>query len=334
MLRVIAWLFLAMLLVSIGVIGLNMTHSGRNTASISRRSAAPVQQDPTKSGFNPQALKDWEVMRRSESNVVDATGGFSPAAKKRYREMLALALKATFTTTNSFLSVELDGNDHDILVFCASTMNETGSKIILDALRTDESEFWNAIRFAAFASVVFRGNAYQKTLHQTEIAQLSHGYDRFVSKNFQITNSSNSQLRETQSDDAFLSPSAKQRGRTNLALALRGGLKTQRNPIEVEIAGNTDDILVFRSGGMDAATANTLLDSFRQDPAANFWNSLRLFSFNEVVFRGDNYQQSVPRSQFIQWSRNYEQYVSEVRKVVGQITEAAQGESRSVTPPK
>jgi hypothetical protein len=54
---------------------------------------AATNRKPAISEIEPDALKDWEVMKSGKAGVTNAQGRLTPDAKKRMREMLALQLK-------------------------------------------------------------------------------------------------------------------------------------------------------------------------------------------------------------------------------------------------
>jgi len=78
---------------------------------------------------------------------------------------------------------------------------------------------------------------------------------------------------------------------------------------------------------MDSASASELLKALKDDKGRNFGNALRAMAFRELIFCGDNYRTSFSRTDFVQWSHEYENYLSELRKVAGRFSRAMNRES-------
>ena len=77
------------------------------------------------------------------------------------------------------------------------------------------------------------------------------------------------------------SSSSKKRMRESLVLQFQGAMDAQNNPIRVQIEGRDHDRIKFHYSGMNEALATeifTRLDS-------NFWNAMRLMSFEEFLSR-------------------------------------------------
>ena len=77
---------------------------------------------------------------------------------------------------------------------------------------------------------------------------------------------------------------------------------------------------------MDAATANELLKALKDNKGRNFGNALRAMAFQELAFKGDNYNVSFSKTNFVDWCYNYENYLSELRKAAAKISGAVKNE--------
>ena len=126
-----------------------------------------------------------------------------------------------------------------------------------------------------------------------------------------------------------LNPVMQKTMRQNLASALDGGMKSIYKGLEVRLEGENEDKLVLHLGEMNLGVADNLLKTFREDKTGNFWNSLRALGCSELVLSGDTYRRSISRSEFIQWCRDYEKYLSELRKVAGQISGGLEHEAKA-----
>jgi hypothetical protein len=75
--------------------------------------------------------------------------------------------------------------------------------------------------------------------------------------------------------------------------------------------------------------AKELLDGLKGREAGNFGNALRAMAFRELVFRGDNYNTSFSKEHFVEWSYNYDSYLSELHRIAGQFSNAMKREGTS-----
>jgi len=65
----------------------------------------------------------------------------------------------------------------------------------------------------------------------------------------------------------------------------------------------------------------------KDNKGRNFGNALRAMAFRELAFRGDNYNMSFSKTNFVEWSYKYDNYLSELHKVAGRLSGAMKGES-------
>ena len=104
--------------------------------------------------IDPHALDGWKVTKRDQK-LGGSDGGLSAAARKVWREQLALQLKSALAASNE-IGVSLDGADHDKLIVSFGNLNPSVAKIT-EALREAEPDFWNQMRFFGFAELVLTG---------------------------------------------------------------------------------------------------------------------------------------------------------------------------------
>lgn len=100
----------------------------------------------------------------------------------------------------------------------------------------------------------------------------------------------------------------KKRMRETFALSLMGAVASVPN-VSVELQGPEHDKLIVSSPGMSATIASNLPVLLRTADA-DFWNRTRFLGFNEFVFSGSNYSQSIPVAEFAQWGVGYDSFVS------------------------
>jgi hypothetical protein len=283
-------------------------------------------QHQTSSGpvSNPNALNGWEVLKKGQP-LGDASTGLTPAAKKRMRELLALRLKGSLAQVTNLL-VDLQGPDHDKLVFSFSNVDPTVASNLPHAIEEVDPDFWNEMRFSNFKEVVFAGAAQYESIPESKFSQRSHGYEAFV---IAMNDRIGGGVQLSGSDGGELNPSTQKTMRQNLATVLGGALKSIYNSIEVRLEGESDDRLVIHLREMDAAAADGLLKGLQQDQTGNFWNGLRALAFKELILSGDNYRRSIPRDEFIQWCHDYEKYLSELQKAVGEFSGAVKHEAKA-----
>ena len=290
--------------------------------AVSQAKAQPQTSSPP--GFHPDALSGWEILKKDQQ-LGDASTGFTPAAKKRMREMLALRLKGSLAP-GSNLNVDLQGPDHDKLVLSFQKFDPTTASNLPHALEWIDPDFWNEMRFFGFSEVVFAGAAHHEPVPESKFPQWSHGYEDYI---VAMNNRMGAEVQLSGSDGNELNPSMQLTLRQNLAVVLGGGLKRIYNSIEVRLEGESDDKLVLHLREMDAAAADGLLKALQQDQTGNFWNSLRASAFNELILSGDKYSRSIPRDEFIQWCHDYEKYLSELHKAVEEFSGAMKHEAKA-----
>jgi hypothetical protein len=126
-----------------------------------------------------------------------------------------------------------------------------------------------------------------------------------------------------------LTPQAKKRMREALALELSGAMQEQNSPVHFEVTGDNHDILLLQLPSMNEEMSNALIEQFSEGDA-NFWNSLRLINYSQLVFSGDNYRKVVTRDEIVRYSKGYDKYKTEFLKGLKGIQADAQ---REVTKP-
>jgi hypothetical protein len=303
------------LIIIIGLLVGVLAYGSISSALDSR--AAVQRQRLLANGVNPDALKGWEVLKRDQQ-LGDATG-LTPAAKKRMRETFALELRGTGFTN---FVVDLQGDDHDRLVMTSSS-NPIATNLH-EALQQADVDFWNRLRLLDFSEVVFTGTNYSESIPKSKIKEWSHNYETYVSNMHAMYQG---QMFDAGEND--LNPTMQKTMRQNLASALNGGLKSIYKSLEVRLEGENEDKMVLYLPEMNARVADGLLKTFRQDKTGNFWNGLRALGCSELILSGDNYRRSIPQNEFIQWCRDYEKYLSELRKVAGQISGGLKQEAKA-----
>ena len=294
-------------------------HPALESQAIARR------QNLLASGVNTDALKGWEVMKR-DHQLGNTASGLTPAAKKRMREMTALQWKGSLAAFTN-LNVELQGDDHDKLVFSFSNVEPTIATNLPRLLQKADNDFWNRMRFFNFKEVIFAGNNYYESILESKFSQWSNGYEAYISNTVAVYDGTGGQPQLFVGGGKELNPAVQKSMRQNLASGLNGGLKSVYKSIEVRLEGENEDTLILHQREMNAATADNWVKALGKDKAGNFWNGLRAFAFRELVLSGENYQRSIPRKEFIQWCHDYEKYLSEMRKAAGQISGAMKYEA-------
>jgi hypothetical protein len=88
---------------------------------------------------------------------------------------------------------------------------------------------------------------------------------------------------------------------------LAGGFQKRDNPIQVEVVGDSRDVLLFQLPSMNGEIANELIQGFKEQDA-NFWNAMRLMNYSQVVFAGNGYKRVVSREEFLGYGKDYEKY--------------------------
>ncbi len=123
-----------------------------------------------------------------------------------------------------------------------------------------------------------------------------------------------------------LNPAMQKTLRQNFASVFKGAFGEIYKAMDVRLEGEDEDRLIFYIKKMDAAAANELLKALKDNKGRNFGNALRAMAFRELAFRGDNYNVSYSKTNFVDWSFNYENYLSELRKAAERISGAVKTE--------
>ena len=276
-------------------------------------------------GVNPDALKGWEVAKGADQRAVDARLGFPAATKKRMRETFALSLMGAVASVPN-VNVELQGAEHDKLVVSSPTMNATIASNLPVLLRTADADFWNRTRFLGFNEFVFSGSNYYESIPTAKFAQWGTGYDAFVSNMMAMYDTGFSQGQSPTSGHGELNPSMQKVLRQNFASVFKGAFGAIYKALDVRLEGEDEDRLIFYIKEMDAGAANELLKALKDNKGRNFGNALRAMAFRELAFRGENYNISYSKTNFVDWSYNYENYLSELRKAAERISGAVKPE--------
>lgn len=273
------------------------------------------------SGVNPDALKGWEVAKGADQSAVDARLGFPAATKKRMRENFALSLMGAVGSVPT-VKVELQGPEHDRLIVSSPIMNAAIASNLPVILRTADADFWNRTRFFGFSEFVFSGSNYYESIPAAKFAQWGTGYDTFVSNMVAMYDTSFGQAQSPTSEGGELNSSMQKMMRQNFASVFKGAFRAIYKALDVRLEGEEEDKLIFYIKEMDAAAANELLKALKDNKGRNFGNALRAMAFRELAFKGDNYNISYSKTNFVDWSYNYENYLSELRKAAAKISGA------------
>lgn len=125
-------------------------------------------------------------------------------------------------------------------------------------------------------------------------------------------------------DEDGLSSETRKRMREMFALNAAVGMRGQKNPMGVDIAGDNVDVLQFQLPWMNEDLANGLIrDLGRGD--ANFWNGMRLMNFGQIVFSGDNFKKIVTKKEIIAYSQDYDKYREAFLRALKRIQAGANG---------
>ena len=205
-------------------------------------------------------------------------------------------------------------------------MNATIASNLPVLLRTADADFWNRTRFLGFSEFVFSGSNYHESIPAAKFAQWGTGYDTFVSNMVAMYDTGFSQGQSPTSGSGELNPSMQKMLRQNFASVFKGAFGAIYKALDVRLEGKDEDKLIFYIKEMDAATANELLKALKDNKGRNFGNALRAMAFLELAFRGDNYNISYSKTNFVDWSYNYENYLSELRKAAEKISGAVKSE--------
>jgi hypothetical protein len=283
---------------------------------------AKDKQDMQAKGINLDALNGWEVTKNNQ-RIGDVKTGLSPEIIKRMRENFALQCRGELASIEG-ASVELEGDNHDKLTFAFSgALTKDSSKVFVDALRQGDPDFGNRLRFLNFKKLVLAGTNYSETFSQTDFLSWSQNYDAFVSNTIAMygtTGNTNSFF----SNKDEISPEMQKLLRSRLADGMNGALKSIYKSYEVKLVGTNDDVLVFSCKDASEKDMTDMLKSFQEDKNGYFFDGLNAMGISELIFQGGTYRRSIPRSEFTQWCRNYDQYMAELHKVVSQMSDAMQ----------
>jgi hypothetical protein len=201
-------------------------------------------------------------------------------------------------------------------------MNATIASNLPVELRRADTDFWNRTLFLGFSEFVFAGTNYYESIPSAKFAEWGQGYDSFISNMVAMYDAGVIQEKPVGGNIGEPNPPLQKLMRQNFASALKGGLGTIYKPLDVRLEGEEDDRLIFYIREMDSAWESELLKVLKDNGGHNFGNALRAMAFRELVFSGDNYHRSFSRTNFVEWSYKYENYLSELRKISGQITGA------------
>lgn len=274
-------------------------------------------QSTSTTGFNPHALEGWEVTKRDQHSD-ETADGLSAAQNKRLREMMALQLKSNLTALPN-ISVNLDGTEHDKLVVSFGNMAPSVAKLA-DALKEQEPDFWNQMRFFNFGEIVLTGAGQYEAIPASKFIQWTRGYDAYVSSVKAVYDSQLFGDRGAQEN-----PAAQKVMRQRFASTLDGGLRSIYTAIQVRLEGDNEDKLLIYMPQMNSAIADDLIQRTRQD--GNLWNGVRALGFSGVIMSGNTYRRSISRTEFIPWCRDYEKYLSQVQEAMRQTSGALRRES-------
>ena len=242
------------------------------------------------------------------------------------RESLALQYKGDFATVPG-MTVALDGEKHDRMVFAVNVeMNLERITVFTNVLNQTDPDFWNRLRYLDFAELDLAGTNYSKIFQRSDFEALGQNYEGFVSNTiamYATTGDSNSFF----SSKNEISPEMQKTMRIRLAAAFNGSLSSLYKSFVVKLMGTNDDVLLFSCMDLDAKGMTGILKEFQDDKDGNFFNGLTAMGFSEFNLEANNYRRSIPRIEFIRWCRNYEKYMSEMRKVAGQMSDAMKHDS-------
>jgi len=283
------------------------------------------QQRLEASGLHPDALKGWEISN-PHHELINPRGEPTPAARKSMREEFALSLMGAVANTPN-VKIELQGSEHEKLIFSSPTMSVVIASNLPDAMRQADPDFWNRAKFFGFSELIFSGTNYYESIPATQFSQWATNYDRFVSNLAELYNPAPTQRQPSGYESGEFSPKIQKIMRQNFAAALNGGLNALYKSLEVRLEGQDDSTLVFHLKEMDDASQTELLKALKDNNGRNFGNALRAMAFNELVFSGDNYHRSFSGADFIDWSYHYENYLAELRKVAAQMSDASKRDS-------
>jgi hypothetical protein len=126
-----------------------------------------------------------------------------------------------------------------------------------------------------------------------------------------------------------ISPEMQKTMRGRLAAAFNGSFNAVYKSFVVKLMGTNDDVLVFSCMDLDGKGMSDILKTFKDNKDGNFFNGLTAMGFSEFDLEANNYRRAIPRSEFIQWCRNYDKYMAELQKVVSQMSDAMKHDNNS-----
>ena len=136
---------------------------------------------------NLHALDDYQVTSKSDVPL-ETEDGLSPQAKKSMREMLALQLAGGLQKQNNPVQCDIAGDDHDILVFHWSSMDEDAANELIQDFEQGDANFWNGARLMNFTEVDFTGDRFKKAITRQQIIGYSKNYDKYKAVFLKATN--------------------------------------------------------------------------------------------------------------------------------------------------
>jgi hypothetical protein len=307
------WLTIVMCLLVVALAYVRIRPALESRAAVTRQGLLP-------SGVNPDALNDWEVLKRDQQ--ASNAAGLTPSTKKRMREIFALQLSGNLAAVTDVI-VDLQGEDHDKLVVACSKRDPVATNL-REVVQQADVDFWNRMRFFDFSEVVFTGAKRSESIPKSKFKEWSHNYETYVSN---MLATYQGQFFDAGGND--LTPTMQKTMRQNFASVLDGGMKKIYKSLEVRLEGENEDKMVFHLREMNARLADEMLKTYREEKTGNFWNGLRAMGCTELILSGDNYRRSIPQNEFVQWCRDYEKYLSELHKVVGQFSGGLKQEAKS-----
>ena len=245
------------------------------------RRVANGRQELQAKGINLDALKGWEITK-TDTKIGNETTGLTPEIKKRMRESFALQCKGELASVEG-ATVELQGENHDRLAFTFNgTLTKDSSKAFIDALRQNDPDWGNRLRFLNFNELVLAGTNYSESFSQKDFGDWSQNYDAFVSNTIAMYGAIGNQ-NSFFSDKNEISPEMQATLRFRLADAMNGALKSIYPSFEVKLAGTNDDVLCFSCKDASENDMNDILRTFQEDKTGYFFDGLKAMGFNEFV---------------------------------------------------
>jgi len=164
------------LVVVIGLVVASLPKGG--TKQLDNQAGQSRPQDE-KAAVNPNALDSYEVMSKSKADLGTEADGLTPEAKKRMREMLALQLAGGMQQQHNPTHIEVTGDNHDVLLFQLSSMNDAMSNYMIQTWREGDANFWNGMRLMNYNQVIFSGDGYKKIVTREEFLSYGKDYEKY-----------------------------------------------------------------------------------------------------------------------------------------------------------